>query len=104
MSCSSCLPVLQCLDSQSRKVANYDYEGRSQIGIVTIYDGDFDGDPSCPSSPLTMGEAAKKRCAAEAKAARKAKNDVEQATQPAANIPTSVDPISSSKPLNSSDS
>jgi hypothetical protein len=52
-----------------------------------------------------MGEAAKKRRAAEAKAARKAKKDAERATQPAANLPASVDPISSGiKPLNSSGS
>ena len=52
-----------------------------------------------------MGETAKKRRAAEAKAACKAKKDAEQATQPAANLPASVDPISSgTKPLNSSDS
>jgi hypothetical protein len=52
-----------------------------------------------------MGETAKKKCAAEAKAARKAKKDAEQATQPVEGPPASVDPIlSGNKPPNSSDS
>jgi hypothetical protein len=52
-----------------------------------------------------MGETAKKKRAAEAKAARKAKKDAEQATQPVEGPPASVDPIlSGNKPPNSSDS
>lgn len=51
-----------------------------------------------------MGEASKKKHAA-AKAARKAKKDAEQASQPVEGRPASIDPIlSSNKPLNSSDS
>lgn len=81
--------------------ANYDYERRSQIGIVAthiIYDRDFDGDLSCSSFSSTMGEAAKKKRAAEAKAARNAKKDANQ-TQAAESPPASVDPIlSGTKP------